>query len=177
MHLTSVRFMTLKTCRVAVITLLAAILTEVASAEQGAHEPPRQAMPDAGGAGKATLAGVPNFGEVSPTLYRGGHPTQAGFERLAELGIKIVVDVRGGPSESEGKQVTKLGMQYISIPWRCFHPQDRSIAQFLAVVWENRGKKIFVHCRTGDDRTGMEVAAYRMAEQGWSAMEARREIS
>jgi tyrosine-protein phosphatase SIW14 len=175
MHLAPVGFMTLKTFNIAVITLLAVMISGVSSAEQGANEPPPLAIRDAV-ARKATLAGVPNFGEVSPTLYRGGHPTEAGFERLAELGIKIVVDVRGGPSKSEQKQVTELGMQYVSIPWRCFHPQDERIVRFLALVQKNRGKKIFVHCRLGDDRTGLMIATYRMAEQGWTAEEAMKEM-
>jgi tyrosine-protein phosphatase SIW14 len=176
MHLVHVGFMTQKTCNVAVITLLAVMISGISSAEQGANEPPPPAMRDAAVARKATLAGVPNFGEVSPTLYRGGHPTEAGFERLAELGIKIIVDVRGGPSKGEQKQVTKLGMQYVSIPWRCFHPQDERIARFLEIVQKSRGKKIFVHCRLGDDRTGLMIATYRMAEQGWTAEEAMKEM-
>ena len=168
--------MTSKTCSIAVITLFAVTMDSVSSAGQEANEPPPTAMRDAAVGRKVTLAGVPNFGEVSPTLYRGGHPTEAGFERLAELGIKIVVDVRGGPSESEQKQVTKLGMQYVSIPWRCLHPQDERIARFLALVQKNRGKKVFVHCRLGDDRTGLMIATYRMAEQGWTAEEALKEM-
>jgi protein-tyrosine phosphatase len=41
---------------------------------------------------------------------------------------------------------------------------------------ENKGKKVFVHCRLGDDRTGMMVAAYRMADEGWTADEAMAEM-
>ncbi len=33
-----------------------------------------------------------------------------------------------------------------------------------------------MHCRLGDDRSGMAVAAYRMAEEGWSADEAMKEM-
>jgi protein-tyrosine phosphatase len=40
----------------------------------------------------------------------------------------------------------------------------------------NPNKKIFVHCRLGDDRAGMTIASYRMAEQGWSAEEAMKEM-
>jgi protein tyrosine phosphatase (PTP) superfamily phosphohydrolase (DUF442 family) len=169
-------FMALRTLSIAVIALFAVTMDGVSSAGQGANGPPAPAMRDVAVARKATLAGVPNFGEVSPTLYRGGRPSEAGFERLAELGVKIVVDVRGGPSKGELKQVTKLGMQYVSIPWRCFHPQDQRIARFLAVLHKNRGKKIFVHCRLGDDRTGLMIATYRMAEEGWTAEEAMREM-
>ena len=40
---------------------------------------------------------------------------------------------------------------------------------------DNPNKKVFVHCRLGDDRTGMMIAAYRMAE-GWRANDAMREM-
>jgi hypothetical protein len=44
------------------------------------------------------------------------------------------------------------------------------------LIRQNPGKKVFVHCRLGDDRAGMTIAAYRMAEQGWSAPEAMKEM-
>ncbi len=121
------------------------------------------------------LQGVPNFGEVTPTLYRGAQPSKEGFTNLHELGINVVVDLRGSRA-SERQVVTGLGMRYVALPWHCFSPRDEHFAQFLALLRENPGKKVFVHCRLGDDRTGMEIAAYRMAEQGWTAEEARREM-
>jgi len=69
-----------------------------------------------------------------------------------------------------------LGMQYVSIAWHCPWPKDAAMAKFLQVLRENRGKKVLVHCRLGDDRTGMMVAAYRMAEEGWTAQEAMKEM-
>jgi protein-tyrosine phosphatase len=44
------------------------------------------------------------------------------------------------------------------------------------LLHENSGKKVFVHCRLGDDRTGMMTAAYRIAEEGWTAHEAMEEM-
>lgn len=125
---------------------------------------------------KGTLQGVPNFGQVTPTLYRGAQPSKEGFANLARSGVDIVVDLRGGSRQSERQTVAGLGMQYVAIPWKCYQPRDQPIAQFLALLRENPGKKVFVHCRQGDDRTGMEIAAFRMVEQGWTAEEARREM-
>jgi len=124
---------------------------------------------------KLKLQGVPNFGKVSSTLYRGAQPSKEGFAKLHKLGIDIVVDLRGS-RESERQLVNGLGMKYVALPWHCYSPRDEHFAQFLALLRENPGKKVFVHCRLGDDRTGMEIAAYRMAEQGWSAEEASREM-
>jgi len=97
---------------------------------------------------------LPNFSEVTPTLYRGGQPSQRGFSILANRGINIVVDLRGWRN-SERRIVTHLGMRYVAIPWHCPFPSDKTFARFLRLVRENPGKKIFVHCRLGDDRTGM----------------------
>jgi tyrosine-protein phosphatase SIW14 len=125
---------------------------------------------------KRTVKGVGNFGEVSPTLFRGGQPTQQGFEALAKMGVDIVVDNRGDRSNSEGIVVRRLGMQYVAIPWHCPFPRDEVFARFLKLLQDNPGKKVFVHCRLGDDRTGMMIASYRMAAEGWSADDAMLEM-
>ena len=124
---------------------------------------------------RLTIEGVPNAGQVTANLYRGGQPTTTGFEVLANMGINIVVDLRGS-RESESERVAKLGMRYVSIPWHCPFPKDETFARFLILLRQNPGKKVFVHCRLGDDRTGMMVAAYRMAEQNWTAAEAKKEM-
>jgi protein tyrosine/serine phosphatase len=119
---------------------------------------------------------IPDFGEVTPTLYRGGQPKEHGFEALAKMGFQIVVDLRGD-RDSEREEVTRLGMQYVSMYWQCSFPKDSIFADFITLIRTNPGKKIFVHCRVGDDRTGMMVAAYRMAEEGWGAERAKKEMT
>ena len=118
--------------------------------------------------------GIPNFGQVTPTLYRGGQPSSEGFEKLAHMGIDIVVDT--GRSKRDETLIKNLGMAYISLPWYCPFPKDGVFERFINVTRENPGKKIFVHCRLGDDRTGMMIAAYRMGQQGWTAKEAMQEM-
>src|SRR5215471_7867120 len=127
---------------------------------------------------KVSAEGVPNMAEVTPRLYRGGQPSEKGLETLARMGIGIVVDGRGesGARRRERQRVTKLGMQYVEMPWHCPFPRDRVFARFLRLVRDNPHKKIFVHCRLGDDRVGMMIAAYRMAEQHWTAAEAMHEM-
>lgn len=126
-------------------------------------------------AGRLVLAGVPNFHEVTPRIYRGGQPSAEGLDSLARFGIGIVVDGRKF-HRKENERVTRLGMQYVSIPWHCPFPKDKVFARFLAVIRANPKAKIFVHCRLGDDRVGMMIASYRMAEQGWTAEKAMDEM-
>lgn len=120
--------------------------------------------------------GLSNFAEVSPNLYRGGQPGADGLKALKQMGVSIIVDMRGSKSPHEEQVVKKMGMQYVAIPWHCPFPADPIFARFLRLIQDNPGKKIFVHCRLGDDRTGMAIAAYRMADDGWSAEEALQEM-
>jgi protein tyrosine phosphatase (PTP) superfamily phosphohydrolase (DUF442 family) len=124
-----------------------------------------------------SLAGITNSGRVSPNLFRGAQPTREGFGTLAKNGIAIVVDLRfEGDRAAERQAVTQAGMQYVGIPWNCQHPSDSIAANFLEVIRENPNKKIFVHCEHGIDRTGLMIATYRMADQGWTPEQARREM-
>ncbi len=118
---------------------------------------------------------LPDFGEVTPKLYRGAQPSSEGFHMLAQMGINIVIDLRGS-NKKERELVTSLGMRYVAMGWECSFPKDKTFAKFLTLLRGNPDKKVFVHCRVGDDRTAMMVAAYRMAFEGWSAKRARVEM-
>ncbi|MGA7629416.1 MAG: dual specificity protein phosphatase family protein [Terriglobales bacterium] len=125
---------------------------------------------------KRRVSGISDFGEVTPRLFRGAQPNHAGFRALSKMGVSIVVDTRGNRSKSEGREVRRLGMRYVAIPWHCPFPHDEAFAKFLRLLRDNPDKKVFVHCRLGDDRTGMMIAAYRMADEDWTADEAMREM-
>ncbi|HLX84495.1 MAG TPA: dual specificity protein phosphatase family protein [Terriglobales bacterium] len=161
--------------RLFLVALMSAIA--VGGAQESPNTKRRVAPPAKPAFGqKRMVRGISDFGEVTPTLFRGGQPTNHAFESLAKMGIAIVVDTRGNRAEGEGREVQRLGMKYVSIPWHCPFPHDDIFVKFLKLVRDNPEKKIFVHCRLGDDRTGMMVAAYRMAREGWSADEAMLEM-
>ena len=159
----------------AISTVLVAGLCAAGNAPQTVSPPASIPTEEHSLGRRLTIEGVPNAGQVTGNLYRGGQPTGTGFDALASMGINIVVDLRGS-REGESERVAKLGMRYVAIPWHCPFPKDETFARFLILLQQNPGKKVFVHCRLGDDRTGMMVAAYRMAEQSWTATEARKEM-
>jgi protein tyrosine/serine phosphatase len=110
--------------------------------------------------------GLPNLGRVTDNLYRGGQPSSDGFKSLHAMGVGIVVDLREDRSEvaTEKRQVESLGMKSVEIPWSANHePSSAQIVEFLDLVRANPDTKIFVHCRRGADRTGVMIAAYRIA--------------
>ena len=166
--------LTLRMCRRLAVVSLAITMCVATEAKHANND--TKSSSERQPARRITLLGVGNFGEVTPTLYRGGQPKPVGFEGLAKMGINIVVDVRLSGRDKERKEVEKLGMQFVEIPWHCLVPKDETFVRFLTLLRANPDKKVFVHCRYGDDRTGMMIAAYRMAVEGWTLEEARREM-
>ena len=125
------------------------------------------------------LPGTPNLGRVDVRLLRGGQPRADGFRALSALGVTLVIDLREGDDRgiAERDLVTSLGMEYTAIPmsgWRTPRPEE--VARFLDLLRADHGGAVFVHCRRGAERTGVMVAAYRMAVQDWSPAEARGEM-
>ena len=128
---------------------------------------------------KLTIRGVHDAAKVTEFLYRGASPKPEAFAELKRLGITTVVNLRAerGEIESERKRVEALGMRYVSLPlsgW--FSPTNEQIAQILVTLRQRPREKIFVHCRYGDDRTGVVIATYRIAEQHWTLEQAIREM-
>jgi tyrosine-protein phosphatase SIW14 len=167
--------------RFAVLVLFAGalVLTPACSAAQSTS--PTDETRDAAPAEKIRAKGLPNLGRVNEHLFRGGQPEarHKAFEQLRELGIDIVVNLRDdqGDTEAEQRLVESLGMQFVSIPWTGYKDPDHAqVAEFLRLLRDNPDKQVFVHCRRGAERTGVMLAAYRIAEQGWTPEQALEEM-
>ncbi len=119
--------------------------------------------------------GLPNLHKVSDDLYRGAQPTAEGIEQLRKLGVKTIVNLRA--SESDRKMLGDTGLAYEHIPMTAWHPKDADVVRFLQIVGDEKNLPVFVHCQRGADRTGMMVAVYRIAVQGWSKDEAITEMT
>ena len=129
---------------------------------------------------KLQIAGVHNAGKITDSLYRGAQPKEAGLSELKLLGVTTVVDLRSEDQEKitwERKHAESLGMRFVHIPISGWSPPtDEQVVQFLSLFRGEPGQKIFVHCRFGDDRTGVFVATYRMTFEKWSAEQAVKEM-
>lgn len=165
-------------CWALALVLLLAAITGGATDSPKANKPASEAPAKRVYGEKHKVKGIGNFGVVTSTLFRGGQPNKQGFEELRKMGVDIVVDTRSNRNDHdpESKQISELGMKYVPLPWHCPFPHDAVFVKFLELLRDNPNKKIFVHCRLGDDRTGMMIAAYRMAAEGWNADDAMLEM-
>jgi protein tyrosine/serine phosphatase len=129
---------------------------------------------------KLNFAGLPRLGRVNDSLFRGAQPHVEGLQELKKLGITTIIDLRGeapGKVEWERKQAETLGIRFVHLPvsgWST--PSDEQVAQFFSIFRNNPSEKVFVHCRFGEDRTGVFIASYRIAFDHWSADQALNEM-
>jgi tyrosine-protein phosphatase SIW14 len=129
---------------------------------------------------KILLPGVANAGKISDALYRGAQPNLAHLSELKKLGVTTIVDLRSESRhirEYERIQVESLGMHFVAIPVGEFDPPtSQQLAQFFLVLRQTPAQKVFVHCHFGEDRTGVFIAAYRIAFERWSSDQAMTEM-
>lgn len=121
---------------------------------------------------------LPNFHKVNARLYRGGQPGDGGFQRLASLGIKTVLNLRDADERAslEEKEARAAGLRYFNVPLDGIgKPSDEKIERALAVINAPENQPVFVHCKRGADRTGTVIACYRISHDGWTSEQAKEE--
>lgn len=136
---------------------------------------------------RAPYDGLRHFGVVEEgALYRCGQPKP---DELRELfrkhGLKTVVALRGSRSvedpdawETEERAVCgEFDAKFLSIPFNHKNPPTiAQVRQFLETLRDPERRPALVHCRIGQQRTGMFCALYRVHVQGVDPEDALREM-
>jgi protein-S-isoprenylcysteine O-methyltransferase Ste14/protein tyrosine phosphatase (PTP) superfamily phosphohydrolase (DUF442 family) len=121
-------------------------------------------------------APVHHFGVVRQgMLYRSGQPGADGWRWLREeYGIRTVISLRAvrpdAPWSVQEEQFCRRNrIEHIKVPIGTEGLTEEQLAQILRTVSDPSRQPVLVHCAQGSSRTGVVVAAYRIAAQGWSA--------
>jgi protein tyrosine/serine phosphatase len=123
---------------------------------------------------------LPNFHKVSANLYRGAQPKAGGLRRLAQLGIKTIVNLRAADdhAKAEESEALALGLRYFNVPLhRQGRPSDGNVERVLKIIDAPENQPVFVHCKRGADRTGTIIAVYRISHDGWTSEQAKAEAN
>ncbi len=106
--------------------------------------------------------------QVSSGLYRGSAQLGKGYAQLQQQGIRSVVNLRS-ESDAERPIVGQAGLHYLHLPiLDNGSPTREQIVEYLRFVTAPESRPAYVHCTMGKGRTGLMVALYRLAVDGWS---------
>jgi protein-tyrosine phosphatase len=124
---------------------------------------------------RTATSGVPDFGILNSQVWRSGQPCRKGYEKLAQMGVKTIVNLRAEfPQE---KDQVPSGVHYIQIPIvDQTAPTVEQAEQFLSIVTNPDNWPVLVHCRAGEGRTGVMCALVRYAIDGWDDKRITAEI-
>jgi len=116
------------------------------------------------------VPGIRNFDKVDANVYRGAQPAAEGFQYLAGIGVKMVIDLReaGTRANREKQIVMKAGMAYRNVPMTGrTPPTEAELRTILPLLESAPDGPVFVHCNRGADRTGSVIAAYHIEHDHW----------
>lgn len=124
------------------------------------------------------MAGVPNFYQVTPQLYRASQPDAQGFAGLEAMGLRSVLSLRQTLDDKSLAAGTRLVLR--RVPMKTRHVGEQNGAKVVLAIRALRAGMqegpVLVHCRHGADRTGLIVALWRILYEGWSRQAAIDEL-
>jgi len=115
-----------------------------------------------------------NLHKMDKNLYRSAMPDKKAVKKLKALGINQVINFH---QESNESWIGEANLQEIHLPMRMrrFDDED-AIAALRSIRNAQQTGAVLIHCRHGQNRTGLVAALYRVIYQGWSKEQAMAEM-
>jgi protein tyrosine phosphatase (PTP) superfamily phosphohydrolase (DUF442 family) len=123
----------------------------------------------------------PNRHRISAATWRSGQPHPRQIRAWARLGIRTVLNLRGGMTCGsywlEREACEECGIRLVDFALRSYEAPSKAQLQRARGLFQEVEYPLLMHCKSGADRTGLMGVLYRVAREGASVPEARRELS
>lgn len=122
-----------------------------------------------------------NAHRVTPRLWRSAQPAPHQIARFARLGVKTIVNLRGGrehgswPLQKEACE--RHGIRLVDFILRSRGAPDRETILGAKAFFESLEEPALVHCKSGADRAGFFSALYLLLHEQLPLDEAMRQLS
>lgn len=105
---------------------------------------------------------LPNLLNPRIDIYTAGQPTEEGFQKVAAMGVKSVINLLPEKEciSGEATMVQKNKMEYHSFPFNPATIKLETVQQFGELL-RSQEKPVLIHCSTGNHVGGMWFA-YRV---------------
>ncbi|HEY4135187.1 MAG TPA: sulfur transferase domain-containing protein [Alphaproteobacteria bacterium] len=121
-----------------------------------------------------------NTHRISPNLYRMSQPAPHHIARLARLGVKTIVNLRGqrdgGEYLLEKEACARHGITLIDFPVSSRDAPRKTDVRKLKELFERIEYPAMLHCKSGADRAGLGSALYMHLQEGQPVHEAAKQL-
>lgn len=115
-----------------------------------------------------------NLYRMEQNLYRSGLPDSNAQALLKNLGIVTVINFY---QRSDASWLKDPEVQQIHLPLRTNRINDADVIKVLRSIRQAQERgNVLIHCKHGQNRTGLIAALYRVVYQGWSKEQALAEM-
>lgn len=122
-----------------------------------------------------------NLYEIAPGIWRGNHPTTKRWHQLKARGIRSVLNLRAeSPKpfyQTEKRICEELGFHLVSVPLSARAAPGKAQLLRLIDVFRNVETPLFMHCKSGADRSGLAAAIYLLVIEKRPLADARKMLS
>ncbi|MCR4511539.1 dual specificity protein phosphatase family protein [Pseudomonas sp. 32.2.56] len=115
-----------------------------------------------------------NLYRIQPNLYRSALPDNEAEPMLKELGVTTVINFY---QRSDSAWLHDPKMRQIHLPFHTDRVDDTDVIAALRSIRQSQELgSVLIHCKHGQNRTGLIAALYRIVYQGWSKEQALAEM-
>jgi protein tyrosine phosphatase (PTP) superfamily phosphohydrolase (DUF442 family) len=121
----------------------------------------------------------PNFHIVTPGVWRSAKLNPESLKRMKTYGLKTIVNLRLDTEREpwEDALAKQLGIQCFHFPFSSDKVVPaKTVDAVLSILSDPARQPVLVHCAGGKDRTGMIIAAYRIAQKEWTFRDIYQEM-
>jgi len=115
-----------------------------------------------------------NLYRIQPDLYRSALPDSAALPMLKKLGVTTVINFY---QRSDSTWLSDPQVQQIHLPFHTDRVDDVDVIAALQSIRQSQKLgSVLIHCKHGQNRTGLIAALYRVVYQDWSKEQALAEM-
>lgn len=116
-----------------------------------------------------------NLYRMAPGLYRSALPKTQDWPQLERLGVATVINFY---QKSDEQWLRDPRVHQVQLPLRTDRIDDADVIEVMRSIRQAQAQgPVLIHCKHGQNRTGLIAAMYRIIYEDWSKEQALAEMS
>jgi len=117
-----------------------------------------------------------NFYQISDSVFRSEQPYAEIIPELKKNNIEVVINLRSRNKDKTVLDEQNFQLVHVPINTWAINRNDLLIVMKTIQIAQQKNQRVLIHCYHGSDRTGANIAMYRIIFENWSVNDALNEM-